>query len=148
MKFQPGHKLAKGRPPGTKNRRTLEFVAVLEREKFCPVTAMIECYREAKKVYDSYGLIYDAIQDARIIKNDQDGSYPTPLEDKAHTYLKIAGDLAKDIASYTYPKLKSIEQTKSNPLEGMTIKEKIEAARQFLKLLESQAKDPNGSGSS
>jgi hypothetical protein len=140
MAFTPGHKLSKGRPKGTVNKRTMEFRSVLEANNFCPVTAMIECYQEAKRLFDNYGTIYEAICEARLIENDKNGSYPTPLVDEGHKYLKIAGDMAKDIASYTYPKLKSIEQSKPDPLEGMTTQQRLEAMKQAVKLLEAQTK--------
>lgn len=139
MAFQPGNKLAKGRPKGSRSKRTLAFIEVLEDHGFCPVTAMIECYREAKKTYDNYGTIYDAISRARSINNSNTGDYSAPLTDEAHKYLKIAGDMAKDIASYTYPKLKSIEQSKPSPLEGLTQTDQIKFLKQALNLLEQQA---------
>lgn len=133
MGFLPGEG---GRPKGTLNKRTYEFRAILEKRGFCPATALMECYEEARKTYDNYGTIYEAIVDARIVQNDKDGSCVTPLEDNAHKYLKIAADIAKDIASYSFPKLKAIEQTKPNPFEGMSPAQKLETAREFVKILE------------
>jgi hypothetical protein len=130
----------KGRPLGARNKRTVEFMAVLEARGFCPATALIDCYVEAKKTYDNYGTIYDAICDARIAKNDKDGSFAAPATDEGHKYLKIAADIAKDLAGYAYPKLKAIEQTKSNSLEGMTTEQRLEAMRQAVKFLEAQVK--------
>jgi hypothetical protein len=78
-----------GRPRGARNKRTIEFMEVLEKRDFCPATALIECFLEAKKNYES-------CQD--------------PLDEVAHRYLRIAADIAKDLTSYAYPKLKSIEQ--------------------------------------
>lgn len=124
----------RGRPPGARNRRTLEFMAVLEAEGFDPAKALIECYREAKKTYDNYGTIYDAICDA----NKEKGEHFAPPEDNAHKYLKIAADIAKDLASYSYPKLKAIEQTKGSAIAGMTVAEKLQAARFMVKALESE----------
>lgn len=140
MTFQPGHKLAKGRPVGSRNRRTEDFLAVLEANNFCPASAMIECYQEARKIFDNYGVIYDAITDARVLKNDIDGSFSAPAEDKAHIYLKIAADMAKELASYAHPKLKSIEKVRTDPLEDMTPEQKLEAMKSAVKMLEAQVK--------
>lgn len=130
----------RGRPPGSHNKRTIEFMRVLEAEGFDPAKALIECYREAKKTYDNYGLIYDAIADARTLKNDSDGSFAAPAEDNAHKYLKIAADIAKDLASYAYPKLKAIEQQRVNPTQDMTLEQKLEAAKIMVRILEQEAK--------
>lgn len=141
MAFKPGNKLA-GSRKGVPNRRSVEFTSVLERHNFCPVTAMIEVYQEARKIYDNYGVIYGAICAAKIMR---DGEMGVPPEDKAHVYLKLAGDMAKDITSYTYPKLKAIEQVKSaNPLDGMNAKEKLAAFKQAVALLESEVKGESG----
>lgn len=148
MKFQNGHKLSKGRPIGSLNKRTAQALAILERENFCPVTALIECYKDAKKVYDNYGVIYDAILEAKEEQAREKGYVAIPPEDKADKYLKIAADIAKDLTSYAYPKLKAIEQSKGNPTEGMTPQEKLEAARLMVKALEMEVKDDPQPGAS
>lgn len=135
-----------GRPKGSLNLRSKQFLAVLEKHNFCAASAMIECYQEARKVYDNYGTIYDAICDARVIKNDKDGSYPAPPEDNAHKYLKIAADMAKDLASYSFPKLKAIEQTQVSATEGMTPVQKLEAMRHAVNLLELQIQQGKENG--
>lgn len=140
MAFETGNKIARGRPAGSVNRRSRDFIAKLEEHEFCPVTAMIECYREARKIFDNYGVIYDAICDAREEKALTTGALNVPPEDKAHTYLKIAGDMAKDIASYTYPKLKAIERTNNPTLDNMSAQEKLEAMKQAVAYLEMQVK--------
>jgi hypothetical protein len=94
-----------GRRKGTPNRATLEFKEVLAKHNFCPASAMIEIYTEAKKIYDSYSTIYAAIVEAK--SNEQ--GYPAVVDDKADKYLKIAGDMAREMASYMYPKRKAIE---------------------------------------
>ena len=142
MPFQPGHKLAKGRVQGSHNRRTVAFLEVLEREDFCPAMALIECYREAKKTYDNYGEIYAAIVEAREAKNGEDGSFAAPPEDNAHKYLKIAGDFAAQLASYSYPKLKAVDPQKATA--KMTAAEQLEAARMIVKMLEQEVE--NGPG--
>lgn len=141
MSFEPGHKLALGRPIGSRNKRTIEFLEVLEENGFCAATALMDCYKEAKKTYDNYGLIYDAISEARDDKNHETGQFAAPTEDHAHKYLKIAADIAKELASYSYPKLKAIEQRRVNGTEGMSIEEKLEAARLMVQVLEREVKN-------
>ncbi len=130
----------KGRPLGSHNKRTLDFMAVLEARGFCPATALVDCYVEAKKTYDNYGKIYAAICDARIKKNDETGQFAAPTEDKAHIYLKIAADIAKELSSYAYPKLKAIDQTQSNTLDGMTPEQRLAAMKEAVRFMEAQAK--------
>lgn len=132
--------IGRGRPPGARNKRTVEFLDVLEAEGFDPARALIELYREARKVYDNYGTIYDAICDAREEKARETGLINVPPEDKADKYLKIAMDAAKELASYAYPRLKAIEKATISPLDGMTAAQKLEAFKQAIPLLEAQAK--------
>lgn len=136
-RFQIG---APGRPKGAIGKRSQHFLEVLEKHNFCAATAMVECYREARKTYDNYGLIYDAICDAREAKE----GFVAPTEDNAHKYLKIAADLAKELGSYSYPKLKAVEQTHETPTEGMTPEQKLEAMKQAVLMLELQLKQKNG----
>jgi hypothetical protein len=84
-----------GRPKGARNKRTMEFMEVLEKHSFCPATSLIECYEEA-------------------IQNYRSNTHDPEL---AHRYLKIAADIAKDLTSYAYPKLKSIEQKIETDME-------------------------------
>lgn len=125
---------------GSLNRRSKDFLAILEKHNFCPASALIECYQDAKKTYDNYGVIYDAICDAKEIKSRENGYAAVPPEDNAHKYLKIAADIAKDLSGYAYPKLKAIEQTKDNPLSDMTPEQKLEAAKAAVQMLELQLK--------
>lgn len=107
MAFQKGKPRAKGagRKPGIPNKRTQQFEEVLAKHNFCAASAMIEIYTEAKKIYASYAEIYSAISEAREVKG------LIPLEEKSDKYLKIAGDMACEIASYAYPKRKAVETT-------------------------------------
>jgi hypothetical protein len=75
----------------------------------------------------------------------EDAGVISMMESKADVYLKIAANCAAELASYTYPKLKAIERITSNPLEGMTHEQKLEAMRQAVKALEAQS-NGNGSG--
>lgn len=134
--FQPGNKLSKGKPKGSLNKRTITFLETLEKEDFNPAAALIEIYREAKKTYDNYGIIYQAIEEAR----DAKGQNSFPTEDKADKYLKIALDAAKDLASYSYPKLKATEQKQDDPLKDMSPEQKLEAMRHAVSVLELEAK--------
>lgn len=140
MPYEKG--LAPGRPIGALNKRSVDFMRVLEAHDFCPAGALIECYREAKKTYDNYGTIYDAIVEAREAANDRDGSFAAPPEDNAHKYLKIAGDFAAQLASYSYPKLKAVDPRKATA--NMTAQEQLEAARMIVKMLEQEV--GNGPG--
>lgn len=141
MKFLPGQSgNPNGKAPGTLNKRSREFIAVLEKHGFCPASALIECYTEAKKTYDNYGTIYAAIVEAKEARDREFGFSNVPPEDQAHKYLKIAADIAKDLSSYAYPKLKAIEQTKSDPTHGMTPEQKLEAMKQAVQMLELQIK--------
>ena len=146
MKFEVGHKKLGGKQVGTLNKRTAEAIAILEKNNFCPISALIECYQEARKIYDNYGVIYDAICDAREEQARQKGYTNVPPEDKADKYLRIAADTAKDLASYAFPKLKAVEQHKTNPTEGMSLEQKRDAARIMLQVLEEQIKNEPGSG--
>lgn len=146
MAFLPGNKSSLGRPKGALNKRSDEFRIILEKHNFCPVTAMMEVYTEAKKTYDNYGTIYAAIADARQSQNDRDGSMAAPTEDNAHKYLKIAGDMAKDIAGYVYPKLKSIEHQANDPTRDMSPEQRLEAMKHAVAMLEMQVKAKSGSG--
>jgi hypothetical protein len=103
-----------GRPRGARNKRTVEFMSVLEKANFCPASALIGCYLKALADYEYYS---ELLRSNRI----------SPMEDNSSKYLRIASDLAKDLSSYAYPKLKSIEQTKSSdeerPLKDLTDEE-------------------------
>jgi len=131
----------KGRPKGAKNKRTLLVQEIMEANNFDPARALIECYRNAKSTYDNYDVIYAGILEARDKKQDETGQYMAPLDDKAHVYLKIAADIARELAGFVYPKLKSIEQVKSDPTQGMTATQKLEAMKQYVKVLEIQSKE-------
>ena len=123
----------KGRPPGVRNKRTLEFAAVLEAAGFCPATALMDCYKTAMQKF---------IQECE----KEDTGKTSPMESSAAKYLKIAADNASDLASYSYPKLKSLEVKKDNPTDGMSPEQKLEAARLMVQVLERQT--GNGPGTS
>lgn len=136
MTFQVGRKKTGGMQKGTIKQRTLKFNEIMEKHNFCAATALIEIYTEAKKVYDNYGTIYQALEEAREAK----GMDIRPTEDKADKYLKIALDAAKDLAGYSFPKLKAVEQSKPSITEGMTPEQKLEVMKQYVAALETQVK--------
>lgn len=115
-----------GRPKGSLNKRTLDYLEVLAYEDFDPAQALIHCYRESLGTWEQ-------------MKKDHRG---TILPEDAHRYLKIAADAAKDLAGYAYPRLKAIEQKITNPLDGMTPEQKLEALKQAVALLEVQVHGP------
>jgi hypothetical protein len=124
MPFEPGHPKYGGRKKGSPSKApimsrrpahypVLEMVSgpksvseILKEEGVEPAREMILCYKKAMAVFDNYGTIFEAISKAR----EMSGLFPT--EDKGHIYLKIAADIIKDLAHYSYPKLKTIEHIK------------------------------------
>lgn len=116
-KFEIGHKQAKGRPPGSRNKRTLEFRAVLDENQFDPATELLTAYDVARECFNLSG------------------------RDEKPVYLRMVIDVLKEITSYSYPKLKSIDLIKSSPLQGLTPEEKLEKMRSAIEMLEMQIKD-------
>lgn len=112
-KFLPGNKLGQGRPKGSMNKRTLEFVNTLEANNYDPALTLLELQREAMNNYQLGG-------------------------EDAQSYFRDASNLAMEIASYVFAKPKSIEIQTNNPLDGMTAAEKLEAMRQAVRLLEAE----------
>lgn len=102
-----------GRKKGVPNKRTQAFLDILEAHGFCPVTALIKNYKLAMKEYRRSADVFDAINDKRSTFE------MTPLQDEAHTYLKIAQSAASDLMQYAHPKRKAIELSSSEdgPLE-------------------------------
>ena len=96
MPFQKGNKHSRGKPKGALSKRTLSFQDVLAKNNFNAAQAMVDCYVEAKKCY-AMALLKEAESD--------------PMVSNVPQYLKIAAQLAEKIASYSYPKLASIETT-------------------------------------
>lgn len=107
----------KGRPKGCRNKRTREFNATLEENNFNPAQALIDIHADARLQFKM---------------SLEDGS------PAAVGYLKIASDTAKEIAHYTYPKLKAVELPKNNELEAMSPAERLEAMKKAVKFLEDQ----------
>ena len=104
MAFERGHKKQGGRKKGSPNKRTREFLSILEEKNFCPVRALIENYEIAMKEYRRSGEVWDAILDKKRQLNIN-----TPTEDTGPTYLKLAQSAASDLMQYAHPKRKAIE---------------------------------------
>lgn len=105
-----------GRPAGSINKRNAEFKNTLEKHNFNPAEALLELYQNARQGWE-YG-----------------------NREEKPIYLKIAADLARDMCTYTYPKLKSMEVKKENALENMSAQERLEAMKQAVAMLEAQMK--------
>jgi hypothetical protein len=127
MPFEKGHALSQGRPKGSINKRSLEFQQVLAEKNFNVAEALVWCYQEAKEKYDFY---HQGVETGRF----------SPMEDNAPKYLKIASDMAKEMASYSFPKLKAVEHQKTDPLAGMSPEQKLEAMRHAVHKLELELK--------
>lgn len=61
--------------------------------------------------------------------------------DRAHPYLNTYQGQLKEIANRIYPKLKAIEVTKINPLDGKTPSEKLAALRVYEQVLLEEIKN-------
>jgi len=120
-----------GRPPGARNKRTMEFIEYLEGKGFNPAEALLDVYKIAMERF---------AEELMLLENNR----RSPMESHAVQYLKIAGDKAAEIASYAFPKLKAIEYKRSNDYDGLTLMEKLEASKQLVILLEDEVKK-NGS---
>lgn len=128
MSFEIGNKLSRGRPPGSIGKRTKEFVEVLEARNFNVPTAMLDLYGISIKRF------------AEEIEKEDSGRV-SPMESNAAKYLKMCADLLIAMSGYAYPKLKAIEQSKPDPLEGMSPEQKLEAMRHAVSVLELEVRE-------
>lgn len=120
-----GHPKTGGRKAGTPNKSTLDFRETLARNNFDPAQTLLDLLEKAKLGWDN-------------------GS-----REEKPVYLKIAADLAKDIADRVYPRLKAIEVSKTSPLDDMTPEQKLEALKQAATIMERDVTDRRvGPGSS
>lgn len=133
MPFKKGRKKTGGKQVGHVNKITRDFRESLERNGFDPTMAMMDIYAKSMFVYDNYAKVYEAICKGR----EMNGLYPTT--DNAHQYLRIAADMVKDIAGYTFPKLKAIEHTNKGLISGMTEDQKLQMAKQAVRVLEAKS---------
>ncbi len=91
MKFKPGKPKTGGRQKGTPNAKTREFMIMLQENDFDPGEAMVYCYNQLLKIYDT--------------------RHKTRAYAAAVDAITSAGKLANDISSYAYPKKKAIEHS-------------------------------------
>ena len=128
MGFQPGNKIAKGRPKGSPNKRSVEVAAIMAEAGHCPTEKLIHLARVAEARFEAE------------IEMVNSGRW-SPMESSAAQYLKMAIDANKELASFVNPKLKAIEQVKGpSPLDGMTAEQKLQAMKEAVKALQAQVK--------
>ncbi len=94
--------------------RSQRFTALIEEKGFNAAEEFVWIYKEAQERYLKGGQNLKA--------------------------LSIALDAASEIASYCFPKLKSIEHTKVNALSGMSAQEKLQALKDAQTILELEIK--------
>lgn len=122
-----------GRPKGSLNKRTAQYVEVLEKNNFCIASTHMELYKIAMSQF------------THQLEGLQSGAL-SPMESEASKYLKLCVELVADMASYSLPKLKSVEQQKSDAFEGMTPKERLEAMKHATAMYELQIKNDGPGG--
>lgn len=115
MKFEKGNKLSVGRPKGVPNKRN-SFRESLE--------------QHGVSIPDRY------FELLTMAMEDLDRSN----EEQRPQYYSIVSGLLKEMAAYSFPKLKSVEHKNANPLDGMTFEEKLEAMKQAVKMMEGEIK--------
>ncbi len=118
--FKKGQAPGPGRPKDSISRRSLQFADVMIKAGFDPAKGLIEAYNNAKHLYET------ALDPA--------------MKATANGQMLLAAD---KMAPYVYPKLSSIEVKKENHLDKMTPKEKLEAMKQAIKMLESEVENSN-----
>jgi hypothetical protein len=102
-----------GRPAGSLNKRTQRFAQLIEEYGFDAAEQFVWIYSEAKEKYLKRG-------DMRA--------------------LNTALDAAREIASYCFPKLKSVEHIKVNPMQGLSPQQRLEMLDEAKKILELEIK--------
>lgn len=107
MPFETGHKKYGGKRVGSVNKRTKEFETLLAHHDFCPASAQIDVYRKAEMQYESA---------------DQEQNTDLALKS-----LKIMSETSRDLCSYAYPKLKTIDYKKSSEWVNLTTLEQYKA---------------------
>lgn len=103
MSDEPKREWHPGRPKGAINRKTKNFKETLEAHGYDVAEALLSIYKHGLDVFHN--------------------GHP---DDKVQG-LKIAGDMAKEIAGYVMPKLKAIEHKAHGSLSNMTPQQKLEA---------------------
>jgi hypothetical protein len=99
-----------GRKKGTPNKRTTEFLKILEEQDFCPTRALITSYRKAMKAYASVDKAMSLVADAKDTEERlQALGIVANLTANAPTNLSIAQRAAAELLQYAQPKRKAIE---------------------------------------
>ena len=117
-----------GRPKGSRNKRTVEFLETLQAAGFDPAEALISTYKIAMEKFIEES---EKVESGRL----------SPMESNALGYLKLAGDKAGELASYAYPKLKAIDKRITSFTEDMTSQEKLDAARLMVEVFQDEVKN-------
>lgn len=128
--FHKGKPKTGGRVAGVPNQRTKTIEETALRLKCDPFEVLLHVANG-----DWKALGYDT---SVIIKSSADGS--TYMEYTITPELRVQA--AKDACSYLYAKKKSIEHVTTNPLDGMTAEQKLEAMKQAVKLMEREVAEP------
>jgi len=97
-----------GRKKGTPNKRTMEFLRILEEEGFCPTRALISTYRKALKEYRRADELANLIMEKEWMA-DPGKRTPRDLHSRAATFLGVAEKAASELMQYSQPKRKAIE---------------------------------------
>ena len=132
MTFKPGQG---GRQKGAINLRTRHAQEVLARLDFNPIAAMAEIYKISMQKFIEE---LDAEDSGRISR----------MESNAAKYLGHALQSAGQLAPYVYPKLKSVEHVRTSDVQTMSPKERLEAMKNAVKVLEQQIEKSNEPGGS
>lgn len=103
-----------GRTKGTPNKRTKELIEKLEAMGFDPVEAMVYVYRKARAEYRRADKVAVA-----LMAYQTDHGLQTSRVDSSPQWLRIAGDMAKELMQYTHAKRKAVEVSGPNgkPIE-------------------------------
>ncbi len=126
-----------GRKKGTPNKRTQEFIDVLERRKFSPADALVDIFRKASKQFHQYDKLVEGVLEAA---RNGDGIEPSQVRglfdsDEKIQYLEIARKVATDLMQYRFPKRKAIEHTGAG---GESL------AKSFIDLMQDACRDEDG----
>jgi hypothetical protein len=121
MKAQKAPSKPPGRPKGSLNKSTLDFKEKLEAHGFDVAATLIFCCNEAMTTYSAL---------KEEAKGCDERREALSIIGTAATYLKVASDTARDMAHFSYPRLKSIEFERVNPLSDMSPEMKLEMMKQ------------------
>lgn len=117
-----------GRPLHSKSADSLAYQEFFVKNEFCIPEKELWVLDQAKENYEH-------LKDAADLGG-------------AHPYLGTYQNQLKEIANRIYPKLKAVEVTKINPLDGKTPQEKLAALKVYEQVLMDEIKNGNGSSTS